>query len=252
MELQALTVCINYADFLEEAIKHNLQHFSRWLIVTSPDDHDTRNLCRRNGLQCLLTEEHKKDGGFSKGHLIERGLQHLGNNGWRVHIDADIVLPHKFSQWIETTHLDEDCIYGLDRIMVRSHEDWVKLQSMGYLDNQHAFHCLVNFPEGYRVGSRWAMAQTGWVPIGFFQLWHAKSEYWSGIRSRPYPSQHTDCTRTDVQQSLQWDRRKRILIPEIIAIHLESEACPTGTNWKGRKTKRFGPEKNTSFSQLVS
>ncbi|MFN8854075.1 MAG: hypothetical protein ACK50P_00805, partial [Planctomycetaceae bacterium] len=40
---------------------------------------------------------------------------------------------------------------------------------------------------------------------------------------------------------LQWDRRQRHLLPEIITIHLESEPCPFGTNWQQRKSQRFGP-----------
>lgn len=42
--------------------------------------------------------------------------------------------------------------------------------------------------------------------------------------------------------ALQWDRRKRALIPELLVAHLESEAAPTGANWEGRTTARFGPQ----------
>ena len=40
---------------------------------------------------------------------------------------------------------------------------------------------------------------------------------------------------------LQWARPDRILIPEIVAVHLESEPSAMGANWKGRTTKAFGP-----------
>jgi hypothetical protein len=81
----------------------------------------------------------------------------------------------------------------------------------------------------------------GWVPIGYLQLWHSSSDEWQGIRIKPYPANHGNACRTDVQHGLQWDRCKRVLIPEILAVHLESEPARMGVNWNGRRTKRFGP-----------
>jgi hypothetical protein len=37
-----------------------------------------------------------------------------------------------------------------------------------------------------------------------------------------------------------WGRENRELLPEFVAVHLESEECAMGANWKGRKTKYFG------------
>ncbi len=44
-----------------------------------------------------------------------------------------------------------------------------------------------------------------------------------------------------MQFGLLWDRRKRALLPEAVAVHLESEAAPMGVNWCGRRSRRFGP-----------
>ena len=62
-----------------------------------------------------------------------------------------------------------------------------------------------------------------------------------GYHLRHYPLQHGDAARTDVQFALQWDRRNRQILPEVIVLHLESEASALGANWKGRTTPRFGP-----------
>src|SRR5271165_2203072 len=104
LNLEAVTVCVNYADFLTVAAKHNRGLFDRWVIVTTPDDAETREVCRRFNLETLLTEEGRKDGDFNKGAMIERGLQHLGADGWRVHLDSDIVLPHNTKQLLEVAH----------------------------------------------------------------------------------------------------------------------------------------------------
>ncbi len=58
---------------------------------------------------------------------------------------------------------------------------------------------------------------------------------------RRYPLHHGDAARTDVQFALQWDRRHRQLLPEVIVLHLESEPAEQGANWKGRTTRPFGP-----------
>ena len=73
----------------------------------------------------------------------------------------------------------------------------------------------------------------GYIPIGFFQLWHADSEILN------YPEGHTDAGREDSHFATLWPRDKRQLLPEIIAYHLESESAPMAVNWKGRATKPF-------------
>ena len=50
-----------------------------------------------------------------------------------------------------------------------------------------------------------------------------------------------DATHDDVAHAIQWARRDRVLIPELIVAHLESEPAKLGANWDGRKTKPFGP-----------
>ncbi len=252
--LEAVTICCGYDDFLAAIIPYNLPMFDRWVIVTAPTDIATRELCRRYGLECLLTEDGHDHGEFAKGRMIERGLQHLTASGWRLHMDADMILPRHFRKLMEMAELQTDMIYGVDRIMVKSWEDWQKFKTMDYLEGgQYTYSCSVNFSKSYALGSRWASVHTGYVPIGAFQMWHSDQDLWRGIRVKPYPKQHNDACRTDIQHGLQWDRKKRALIPEIVAVHLESEPAAVGANWRGRKTKRFGPDMNFGSPQkLVS
>ena len=242
MRIEAVTVCINYGDFLAVTAEWNRHLFDHWVVVTSPDDDVTREVCRQYQLQTLLTEEGYDSGGrFNKGALVERGLQMLSTEGWRWHLDADVVFPSHTRKQLELAHLDPAVIYGVDRIMVRSWNDWVRLRDSGYVsrpfDNPHE----VRFPPGFEVGSRWVVPQSGWVPIGFTQLWHASMEEWRRVRVRPYPGNHGGASHTDVRHSLQWDRRRRQLLPELIAVHLESEHAEIGANWTGRTTAPFGP-----------
>lgn len=242
--IEAVTVCIGYADFLAETVGYNEGLFDRWVIVTSEDDHETREVCRRHSLHCITSSDHTRQGHtFNKGRLVERGLQHLSAGGWRMHLDADIVIPQRMRRVLESADLDERKIYGCDRVMVRNWDQWQKLQRTGWCGHTH--HHLVCFPDGFDIGTRWAHHDMGYVPIGFLQLWHSRADQWRGVRSRPYPTRHNDACRTDVQHGLQWDRSQRELLPELVVAHLESEDCRNGTNWKGRKTKRFGPDNCT-------
>jgi hypothetical protein len=99
---------------------------------------------------------------------------------------------------------------------------------------QHRNHCLLS-PPPFPLGSRLVLReQGGYVPIGFFQLWH-------GRHGRRYPLRQGNAEHTDVLHALQWPRDKRRLLEEVFAVHLESEPSRMGANWSGRKTAPFGP-----------
>lgn len=243
MKIEAVTVCVGYADFLAESVKYNAGLLDRLIVITEEADLATREVCRRHSLQVLLSEDHRRGdtgdrGNFNKGRLVERGLQHLSADGWRLHLDADVVLPNKFRHLLNAAHLDTRFIYGCDRVMVKSFEQWRKLLHSGWL--AHDYHCRVSPPPGFAIGTRWAHHDVGYVPIGFFQLWHSDADQFRGTRTRPYPAHHNDACRTDVQHALQWDRRRRELLAELLVVHLESEASKHGANWRGRTTKHFG------------
>lgn len=243
-KIEAVTVCCHYSDFLAETAKYNRGLFDKWLVITTPQDYATREVCRKFNLQCILSEDgHRFENEFAKGRMVERALQHLSDDAWRCHIDADIVLPSDFGHRLMAADLQEDTIHGIDRIMIYSYEEWQKLLASGYIHGgQFDYHCRMNIPMGAVLGTRWTHPTQGYVPIGFFQLWHSSQDEWRGVRVKPYPTNHGNACRTDVQHALQWDRRKRALIPEIIGVHLESEKTPKGTNWNGRRTKQFGPK----------
>ena len=242
--IDAVTTCVGYADFLRAVAPHNIVHFDKWVVVTSPEDRETQHVCREFRINCLVSQDVTRDGVFSKGRMIERALQQLSANTWVVHIDADVVLPGRFRDSLQRAHLKPESIYGCDRILVKGWDRWQKLLTSGWLrhpfnDHPHA----VSLPDGCPLMARW-VGPDGYVPIGFFQMWNRSGggEEWGGSRTKPYPISHGTACRTDVQHGLQWDRRHRELIPELFVCHLESDGKhDRGANWHGRKTPRFGP-----------
>ena len=242
LKIEAVTVCVDCADFLTAVIPYNISMFHRWIIVTRDRDTETRELCRKHGLECITTEEGHKTGDFNKGRMISKALHNTSYDSWRLHIDSDIALPCNFLKSLKMAQLQENKIYGCDRVMIKSYEAWKKFEASGYLDGRSFkdSHTSV-FPGGIEIGARWTGVHVGYVPIGFFQLWHASQDEWRGVKHRTYPDSHNTAARADVQFGCLWDRAHRELLPELIVAHLESEPCKVGTNWNGRKTKRFGP-----------
>lgn len=237
--IEAVITCVQYSDFLAATLSHTRPLFDRTVVVTAPEDRDTKKVCDYWNVQCIRTDafESRWDR-FNKGKGINIGLKALKGTDWLVHMDADIVLPPTTRSLLEAANLDKSCIYGIDRQMVRCEKDWSdflaspKLQQEGwndYADCGKFIHPSKEFDLGTRV-----CHPTGYVPIGFFQLWNAES----GVRD--YPEQHTDAGRGDMLFALKWPRSKRHMIPEILCYHLESEAgLPMGINWGSRKTKLF-------------
>lgn len=248
MRIEAITVCAKvpgyagYDDFLEVTARHNRGLVDKWIIVTTPDDKATQEVCRKWNLEMLLTDEMIRDGQFYKGHGIQRAQRLLSVGSWRLHLDVDIVLPTTFRNALAVTDLDPKKIYGADRVMVNSWREWKNLLDSGYLSHQWDYHCRVIFPLGVEVGSRWVSSQQSYCPVGYFQLWHSDGDEFISFQHRSYPHLHGEASRSDTQHPLQWDRRHRELLGEVIVVHLSSERSKMGVNWKGRTSKRFGPE----------
>jgi hypothetical protein len=240
MRIEAVTVCSNYADFLAETVDSVLAVVDDWVVVTTPGDEATKRLCKRRGLRCLPTEVFARDGGgFNKARGINYGLSHLSGSDWILHIDADVWLPPGTRHHLLHAELDRANIYGIDRLNCVGYEAWRAFLLQHRVEPQYEWSCLVKplsvpkLPLGARIAHR---DYGGYCPLGFFQLWH-------GSAGKSYPITYRgDAEHTDVLHALQWPRPRRALLPEVLAVHLESEPAPMGANWKGRSTKPFGPQ----------
>ena len=109
--LEAVTVCVNYSQFLEIAIS-NKKHFDKWFIVTTKEDSATIELCKKNNLECVLTERlHENGDPFNKGKAINDGLIAMTKKDWIIHIDADTILPDNFREIFLYNNLINKNIY---------------------------------------------------------------------------------------------------------------------------------------------
>ena len=238
MKLEAVVVCVNYSDFLAFTLPTNVKLFNKMVVVTDSKDFSTQRLCEYYKVQCIVTDCFYENGdNFNKGKGINEGLKYLDKDAWILHLDADIYLPPLTWEILKTLNLDTTCIYGLDRFMVQSFKDWTSHLSLPQLVQEAGIYV---HPNSFKLGTRISQYEShGYIPIGFFQLWHIDSNQFR------YPQEYGEADRTDMQFAKLFDKDKRRFIPDIIVYHLESEVAKMSANWKGRKTLYFG-NKNLS------
>jgi hypothetical protein len=246
MKIECITTCVGYADILAHTLPRNKEHFDSLLVVTAPEDKQTRKVCDYYRVPHHATDSFKSRWGqFAKGTCINEGLARLAKDSWICHLDADIALPPHTREALERANLAKDGLYGVDRVECKSYLDWQRFlddPEPAIAGNEYLIH-TTHSP--FQWGTRVKMdGSGGYIPIGFFQLWHGDSKILK------YPEGHTDAGREDSHFATLWPREKRHLIPEIIAYHLESEAAEMGVNWKGRATKPFSI--NTSIKDTVN
>jgi hypothetical protein len=238
MRLEAVTVCVNYADYLEQTLPFTLQHVDDVVVVTIPEDRRTVGLCHKMGVRCLATRCFYQWGDtFNKARGINYGLANLRLDGWVVHLDADIVLPHRARWLLDVVELDPRKLYGCDRVNVVGREVWEEAKSQ--LPQQYVSSCRIEPPTRHEWGSRLIhVGYAGYMPIGYFQLWNPAG---SGVDRYPDTAAQQSAEHTDVLHAMQWARRDRELLPEIIAMHLVTKGgqASMGTNWLGRKSPEF-------------
>jgi glycosyltransferase involved in cell wall biosynthesis len=235
MKIECVVICYNYSDFLEHTLPENLQHVDRMVVVTHPTDRKTVDLCTKHGVDCIETEVfHDRGDKFNKGRAVNLGLSHLRHDDWLLTIDADILLPHRFRAMLDHAKLNERMIYGADRLNVPGWDAWMAHKHK--IVPQHQWRYMVTPTKEFPIGSRLLHQEYGYCPIGYFQLWHSKT-------GRKYPIISGSAEHDDVLFAVQWEREQRALLPEFFCYHLESEPdAAMGANWKGRKTKPFGPK----------
>lgn len=109
--LSAVTVCVDYSQYLEITAENRSQ-FDRWIVVTTREDRETQEVCRKHDLDVVLTERlHQNGDPFNKGKAINDGLDALAKSDWIVLLDADILLPDNFREAVERNDLRADHIY---------------------------------------------------------------------------------------------------------------------------------------------
>jgi hypothetical protein len=223
--LEAVTTCVGFSDMLAETLAANHPHVDTHIVVTRHDDRATQEVCRKHGATCVLSDLFSKDGrNFNKGAAINAGFDYFRFHGWRLHLDVDILLPDNFRRVLfNHTHLERDCLYGCDRVDVIGREGLSRVRTQGPQYNG----AMVNSPHG-PISHRWVDRLRGYVPLGFFQLWHCSTQ-------KPYPWSLGTAAHDDLMFGALWPLAKRRHLASVICHHLCARTPVIGENWDGRR-----------------
>jgi len=230
LRLEYVTTSVGFDDLLDITLALNHPHFDTSIVVTSHADKKTQAVARKHGALLVLTDLFGKNGRqFNKGAAINDGFGRFQYHGWRTHMDSDIVVPDNFRRMLfNHTHLDRNCLYGADRV------DVIEKRALDHCISkpQHLHSCFVipNTPQA--ISPRYVDTLRGYIPIGYFQLWHASCQ-------KEYPWSLGSAAHDDVLFAHQWPRGYRQLLPTVLLWHLLPEPTRIGQNWEGRKSRRL-------------
>ena len=197
IKIEAVTVSINYSDYLEKCIERNSALVDRWVIVTDEKDLKTIELCRHfQNIDLVFTKVGYQPGEFfPKSRMVNEGFARLYGFDWILHIDSDILLHQDTRTVLDNAHLEKECMYGTE------------------------YRWLLN-DNGERVGTHGSEFIRN---IGFFQLFHAQF-------LKPYPENSMDAGMDDMEFNANWPKANRRKLVGIDPEHFG----PKTTYWKGR------------------
>lgn len=194
MRIDAVTVSIDYSDYLSQIIS-NKEILDNWLIITHKDDSRTIKLCKDNKLNFILSKKIYENAQFAKCKAINEGLDYINPTDWILHIDSDTKLPGDFNDVIKKHVNNKNIIYGSRRYDYSGNDTSIAMGS------PH---------QGYSVG--------------FFQLWH------SSEKNRYTDPGYTN-TEGDVEHDRSFKDRK--ILPLNI-IDVQEQRTNKKINWYGR------------------
>lgn len=203
--IRGIVICVNYDDLLRITLVRNMRHLTECLVITSPTDTATKELCAGiPNVRVYETDAFYRYGAkFNKGLAMEEGFDVLGRTGWILVFDADTLLPDDISYDYQFGNL-----YGAKRV-------------------------ILNNPKLWHPAYDWNRAVPSHDPSfpGYFQLFHADDPH---IAEHPwYDVTFTHAGGCDGYFQTRWPQSKKIRLPFKV-LHLG----PRDTNWFGRASER--------------
>jgi len=235
LRLEAVTTCVGFDDLLDVTLGLNHPHLDTMIVVTTHEDKATQQVAKKHGAICVQSDLFGKNGRkLNKGAAINAGFDRFQYHGWRMHLDADIVLPDNFRRMLfNHTHLDCHCIYGADRVDLVGRKELHALRCAVDEEPQHAWRAFLSSRQERPVSPRYVDTLRGYCPIGFFQLWHA-------VCQKPYPWSLGTAAHDDVMFAAEWPCSYRRHLPTVLCYHLCARPPRLGENWDGnRRQPRF-------------
>lgn len=213
-------VCVNYSDYLVHCVDANHNKLDRIIVVTTPDDSDTKKVCSKYANVEVVETRCFYEGGrtFDKGKALNLALERVERHktSWVLIHDADIVLPEDFRKQLDIK-VNSLTLYGAPRHFAYTLDDYLEFKNTGSKN--------YNILKDYYSPGRF--------PIGYFQLFNSLHLETRGFE-HPYPEGHDDASYTDLQFTKKF--KFRTSLKGVHTVHLG----PPMVNHRGRVTPFFG------------
>jgi len=210
MNMNAITVSVEYDDLLAVTLPRMVECFDRVVVVTDLHDDATVLVANSYVNACTFQTDafYRRDAAFNKGLALEEGFDYLGRSGWIAILDADILLPRK----MESLELSPGNLYRPRRRMCRTLDT---LEDVTLYD--------------------WSDYSINYEPehAGYFQLFHADDPVIAAIRPW-YGTTWRHAGGGDSDFQAHWPKGRRKMLPFEV-LHLGCEC----KNWHGRCTPRL-------------
>jgi hypothetical protein len=211
MDFIAITICVNYSDFLSSALPINRPFFHDYYIVTVTSDTKTIELAKEHNCKLIFgddlihiyNERHGRNAIFNKSGLCcmaQKQVHQDHPTAWICLMDADVIIGNAILE-LDLGYLDISALYGLHRLLYETPYDYL---------NNIAKKAHGDYSEN---------------PLGYFQMYFDKSKY--------YREWSVDCQMCDVFFHDLFPNRKVLKSP--ICYHLGFRQL----NWQGRITEQW-------------
>ena len=202
MKVEAVTVSVNYSDYLLKCISNKML-LDRWLIITHQNDKKTIQVCKDNELEYICSDRIYDNAYFAKGRGVNDGLNKIKPLEWILQLDSDILLPDNFRDVLMQAELDNTCIYGSPRFYTTGNR---RIEINNKTNEPHMRPLF-----------------------GFFQLWHS-------LKYIDYPECSMHAGGDDTRHSLrfEWPDKWKYL-----DLHLIDVSGVCNQNWYGRGKHRW-------------
>lgn len=212
-KLEAVSVCVNYHDYLKITANLNRKFFDEWVIVTIDSDYKTKKICKLFDLKCVISDGLCSNGIFEKSKMLNDGIKVLSKTDWLLSLDVDIILPVDFKEILNTLELNYGNLYGATR----------------KVGNNFNTSCLMNKCLDVKLLPN-AIPNS---PYGYFQLFSTRAK---SLKNRHFifDEKFKTASQYDGDFMSLWTFEKRKMLP-INVSHI-SHGTQIGINWSGRKS----------------
>lgn len=208
MKIHALTVSVNYSEWLARSADRWRKHFETWTIVTDGKDDKTADLAERIEARCYRTDSFYLQGAaFNKGRAMEEARRFMPwGEDWCLFLDADIVPEPQWYEKVRALDLQPGRLFGAPRVQCDDLADvdnpsWRKIPDAvcdgGYFHLFHTADPAVQVVPGSPLiepywkhagvydshfAKRWPVQQRINLPIRLTHL--GEKENWWGVGNR--------------------------------------------------------------------